>query len=432
MSDYITEHDHDSNDLTPRPQSSTSNYLSSPTKASGGANWFFRGAAGGGSGGNPPSASSREGSDREKEKDRERARMAAQTPTPSPNDGGTPSSKLIKRKSLGFVQIRKGVRPGGGGDSSDQVESEELHSGSGERDLEEEGHGEDDRGEGGSRGGRRVVSMQVPAGGRHASYGRVELGRGPMASVESLGGEKGKTRKWRASRSRSRASREGDGDGESPGKGKEKEKHQEGSRSFMGSVRKISLVGRHKRTKSAVSLSLDDVGEGPIPAVPPTPSHIYPRPSPSVTHENIPTDFETDTDEGPHSDSHPHPLLPPIELQPPSPPRASTTDHPSQPAPMSMSIESLLHPVITPPARRSPPPNKPASPQSASLGRSTVASSVTISNGLGSSTSSTGTIVPRRNSLGDLKIPARISQAQVGLRRDLGMVREFAANVERE
>jgi len=38
--------------------------------------------------------------------------------------------------------------------------------------------------------------------------------------------------------------------------------------------------------------------------------------------------------------------------------------------------------------------------------------------------------VPRRNSLGDLKIPVRISQAQVGLRRDLGMVREFAMNIE--
>jgi hypothetical protein len=31
--------------------------------------------------------------------------------------------------------------------------------------------------------------------------------------------------------------------------------------------------------------------------------------------------------------------------------------------------------------------------------------------------------VPRRNSLGDLKIPARISQAQVSLRRDIGFVR---------
>ncbi|KIM37690.1 hypothetical protein M413DRAFT_76755 [Hebeloma cylindrosporum] len=42
------------------------------------------------------------------------------------------------------------------------------------------------------------------------------------------------------------------------------------------------------------------------------------------------------------------------------------------------------------------------------------------------SASGTGTgnvNVPRRNSLGDLKIPARVSQAQVGLRRDLGMVR---------
>jgi len=39
--------------------------------------------------------------------------------------------------------------------------------------------------------------------------------------------------------------------------------------------------------------------------------------------------------------------------------------------------------------------------------------------------------VPRRNSLGDLKIPARISEAQVALRWDLGMVREFTMNNER-
>ena len=40
--------------------------------------------------------------------------------------------------------------------------------------------------------------------------------------------------------------------------------------------------------------------------------------------------------------------------------------------------------------------------------------------------------VPRRNPLGDLKIPARMSQTQVGLRRDLGVVKELASNVERE
>ncbi|KAF8964953.1 hypothetical protein BDZ97DRAFT_1659573, partial [Flammula alnicola] len=39
--------------------------------------------------------------------------------------------------------------------------------------------------------------------------------------------------------------------------------------------------------------------------------------------------------------------------------------------------------------------------------------------------------VLRRTSLADLKIPARLSHAQVGIRRDLGMVREFAMNVER-
>ena len=53
------------------------------------------------------------------------------------------------------------------------------------------------------------------------------------------------------------------------------------------------------------------------------------------------------------------------------------------------------------------------------------------SGGVGTGVVGTG-VVPRRNSLGDLKIPARISQAQVGLRRDLGMVREFAVGVGRK
>jgi hypothetical protein len=35
------------------------------------------------------------------------------------------------------------------------------------------------------------------------------------------------------------------------------------------------------------------------------------------------------------------------------------------------------------------------------------------------------------NTLSELKIPARISKAQQGLKRDLGMVREFAGCVER-
>ncbi|EGN97663.1 hypothetical protein SERLA73DRAFT_56931 [Serpula lacrymans var. lacrymans S7.3] len=71
---------------------------------------------------------------------------------------------------------------------------------------------------------------------------------------------------------------------------------------------------------------------------------------------------------------------------------------------------------------RNSPSKAPSSPQSASLGRSTHVPS----------TATTNISVPRRNSLGDLKIPARISQAQIGLKRDLGMVREFAASVESE
>ena len=52
--------------------------------------------------------------------------------------------------------------------------------------------------------------------------------------------------------------------------------------------------------------------------------------------------------------------------------------------------------------------------------------------GVGANANGSGSgSVPRWNSLGDLKIPARISLAQVGLRRDLGMVREFATNIER-
>ncbi|KAJ3757369.1 hypothetical protein F5880DRAFT_1443643, partial [Lentinula raphanica] len=77
------------------------------------------------------------------------------------------------------------------------------------------------------------------------------------------------------------------------------------------------------------------------------------------------------------------------------------------------------------------------SPLTASLGRSTGVPSIgrggkSITSSTSMPAASVSANVPRRNSLGDLKIPARISQAQVGLRRDLGMVKEFAGRVERE
>jgi hypothetical protein len=65
-----------------------------------------------------------------------------------------------------------------------------------------------------------------------------------------------------------------------------------------------------------------------------------------------------------------------------------------------------------------------ASPQVLSLGRA--ANPLVVAAG-GTPVAKSG----RRNSLGDLKIPPRIVQAQSGLKRDLGMVKEFAASIER-
>jgi len=162
----------------------------------------------------------------------------------------------------------------------------------------------------------------------------------------------------------------------------------------------------------------------------------------------------------------PPPLLPPIELQRPSPPRPGT--HPAQADPNHLNTATTLNghtPIASSSSTASSvfstPPSSPPSQsivsasttrtnklnvpptqktlglqQSASLGRGTTAGAISTAvqdDGNGNPRSSNGSAVPmRRNSLGDLKIPARISQAQVGLKRDLGMVREFANNIERK
>ncbi|KAG2362960.1 hypothetical protein BDR07DRAFT_1405595, partial [Suillus spraguei] len=147
----------------------------------------------------------------------------------------------------------------------------------------------------------------------------------------------------------------------------------EGSRGFMGSMRKISLVSGH-----------------PLPPVPMSP----PPPLP---------DEPDDPDQ----------LLPPIELQPPSPPRTLNGVSASHSAPINISqgVESLFVPSSSAPASLSPKTRRATQAPLPSL--------------------SSSASVPRRNSLGDLKIPARISQAQISLKRDLGMVREFAASVDK-
>ncbi|KAG8982682.1 hypothetical protein FRB90_006626 [Tulasnella sp. 427] len=116
------------------------------------------------------------------------------------------------------------------------------------------------------------------------------------------------------------------------------------------------------------------------------------------------------------------PALPPIdiELSPPSPPRMFTSA--SQPVtatttpPSFMSSMAQHFPGI---AAGASPSRSPGA--TSSLGR---ANGMALLAGGGTPGSM------RRNSLGDLKIPARISRNQVALKSNLTMVREFAAIVE--
>lgn len=199
---------------------------------------------------------------------------------------------------------------------------------------------------------------------------------------------------------------------------------QEGSRSFMGSVRKISLGGgkKHKKRKSSVEVayipfaaSLQNDTGGDEGRAHGADGDARMRTPPQV---------------------HTPDLLPPIELHPPSPPRAINGMSIAHSIPLnigdgfepmmpSTSAPAAMSPIVSsasPVALNKATPKTPSSPQSASLGRTTQAPNPPSSNAS----------VPRRNSLGDLKIPARISQAQIGLKRDLGMVREFATSVDSE
>jgi hypothetical protein len=175
----------------------------------------------------------------------------------------------------------------------------------------------------------------------------------------------------------------------------------EGHRSFLGGVRRLSLVGmpkKHKRTKSSGAADLVPSLSGFVP----TPPRVSPAELCSVQARaseegkslmliELRQLMDCGIDDG----------LPTSKSVPVMP-----SDH----------IESI--PIVL--GSKGTPPHSRTKTQIASLGRST------------SPTTTATVAVPRRNSLGDLKIPSRISQAQVGLRRDLGMVREFAANVERE
>lgn len=200
---------------------------------------------------------------------------------------------------------------------------------------------------------------------------------------------------------------------------------QEGSRSFIGSVRKISLVSgkKHMKKKSSVDIT----------CIPPVPGASLQDDKGDAKGRQLDADGDAMMQSQPQARTPD--LLPPIELHPPSPPRTINAARsiamnisdgiepmiPSTSAPASITMTPIAS-STSPVASNKATPKTPSSPQSASLGRATQAPNPPPSNAS----------VPRRNSLGDLKIPARISQAQIGLKRDLGMVREFATSVDSE
>jgi hypothetical protein len=174
-----------------------------------------------------------------------------------------------------------------------------------------------------------------------------------------------------------------------------------------------------------------------LPAIPvlPLPMQLVPPP---FTEPPLPPPLPPS-----ESTSNPAALLLPAELQPVKslsrPPRPSLDARPSTydtvpTLPLSRkSLEAtnlLVKPTVSP-------------QQAASLGRSSQPPKRTDTSPTGSylRTSFVSLFpdegeadgkVPRRNSLSDLRIPARITQAQSGLRRDLTLVKEFAKKVERE
>ncbi|KAG8947329.1 hypothetical protein FRC03_001061 [Tulasnella sp. 419] len=186
-----------------------------------------------------------------------------------------------------------------------------------------------------------------------------------------------------------------------------------GLRSISGS----SLRSKHKREESQESGSQLGAEYTIIPPLPPVPTSVQTdsgsQPPPSTERSSTSSRIPDLPPVLPEPA-----LLPPIELSPPSPPRLVTSA--SQPLTKKSSYLLQHASGFASSSNRSP-------GYSASLGRANGSNFVAgISSGIGVSSGSM-----RRNSLGDLKIPARISKAQSGLRNNMVMVKEFAGNVER-
>jgi serine/arginine repetitive matrix protein 2 len=363
------------------------------------------------------------------------------------DDNESLSRKLPKRKSLGFVQFRNGFLSNGLPDKEkicdDEGRSDSLKRSASKRPM--------------SLQTPSPSTFQPPSSLRHASY-TMPTAKKPAASTDDLR-ENGSTRERERKQStpkpmRLRARDSVTGKGREKERGQGKDSGQEEGEDNRGFIRRLSFVGRHRRTKSGASMSSIQ----PMERVPSESLAIAsPKIQPSDRPPSLPPlppfrEIRMPCPPSPPSSSASS-LLPPIELQPPSPsrnfditigndtndtnrakllhssptsPSSSGYAFTSTPASVPVSSPPFTHHVKSIESAKGPQTSKIApSGYTASLGRSTISpknSSLTDS-------------AHRRNSLNDLKsdlkIPARISQAQQGLKRDLGMVRDFAVYIDR-
>lgn len=197
---------------------------------------------------------------------------------------------------------------------------------------------------------------------------------------------------------------------------KEKDREAKERRGGILGLRRISLLGAHKRHRSGAESSI-------APNSPTDASFSGQLGGFSFPAEQVSTLAASCCDSQnsfwtQQSPTDPD-LLPPIELSPPSPPRQN-----------AKLVGTHSEPVV----------QVNASPSSAANVKFAITSQAASLGRNGTPTlEAQREIALRRNSLGDLKaldgglkIPARISRAQVGLKRDLGLVKEFASCVERE
>ena len=193
----------------------------------------------------------------------------------------------------------------------------------------------------------------------------------------------------------------------------------------MGSLRRISLRSAHSLQREHDSINEQCRGPSPVMGVPPVPSVPHTRDARSVSSTRE------------HSASATSPTVEALQVDLASPTGSSPQNWPSSASqrrsgevPVLSHSKSSSFATSSSLSQSAPVSRLSSASHVASLGRASPLPSGAVH---ADKDGGNGAInVLRRSSLGDLKIPSRISRAQDGLKRDLGRVREFASRVERK